>query len=45
MKHKVRLILINLPEGFEAFNKGDYFYVNKKFSEAELNFDIVEFMC
>ena len=30
-------------EGFEAFNKGDYFYANKKFSEAELNFDIVEF--
>ena len=30
-------------EGFEAFNKGDYFYANKKFSEAELNFDIVEY--
>jgi len=30
-------------EGFIAFEKGDYFYANKKFSEAELNFDIVEF--
>ena len=30
-------------EGFEAFNKGDYFYADKKFSEAELNFDIVEY--
>ena len=30
-------------EGFEAFNKGDYFYANKKFSEAELNFETVEY--
>ena len=30
-------------EGFEAFERGDYFYANKKFSEAELNFDVVEF--
>ena len=30
-------------EGFNAFNKGDYFYAEKKFSEAELNFKIVEF--
>jgi outer membrane protein assembly factor BamD len=30
-------------EGFEAFAIGDYFYANKKFSEAELNFEIVEF--
>ena len=43
MNHKVRLILINfIKREFEAFNKGDYFYANKKFSEAELNFDIVE---
>jgi len=30
-------------EGFDAFNKGDYFYAEKKFSEAELNFKIIEF--
>ena len=30
-------------EGLEAFEKNDYFYANKKFSEAELNFKIVEF--
>ncbi len=30
-------------EGFQAFEKGDYFYANKKFSEAELNFEIVEY--
>ncbi len=30
-------------EGFEAFNKGDYFYANKKFSEAELNFETEEY--
>ncbi len=29
-------------EGYEAFEKGDYFYAEKKFSEAELNFEIVE---
>ena len=26
-----------------AFEKGDYFYAEKKFSEAELNFEIVEY--
>ena len=30
-------------EGFNSFEKGDYFYAEKKFSEAELNFKIVEF--
>ena len=30
-------------EGYIAFEKGDYFYANKKFSEAELSFEIVEF--
>ena len=30
-------------EGFEAFSKGDYFFANKKFSEAELNFETVEY--
>jgi outer membrane protein assembly factor BamD len=30
-------------EGFDSFEKGDYFYAEKKFSEAELNFKIVEF--
>ena len=30
-------------EGFDAFEKGDYFFANKKFSEAELNFEIVEY--
>ena len=30
-------------EGFAAFSIGDYFFANKKFSEAELNFDTVEF--
>ena len=30
-------------EGFKAFEKGDYFFANKKFSEAELNFEIVEY--
>ena len=30
-------------EGLSAFEKGDYFFANKKFSEAELNFKIVEF--
>ena len=30
-------------EGFYAFEKGDYFFANKKFSEAELNFEIVEY--
>ena len=30
-------------EGFDAFANGDYFFANKKFSEAELNFEKVEF--
>ena len=30
-------------EGLVAFERGDYFYANKKFSEAELNFEVVEF--
>ena len=30
-------------DGLEAFAVGDYFFANKKFSEAELNFKIVEY--
>ena len=30
-------------EGLDAFTEGNYFYAEKKFSEAELNFEIVEF--
>ena len=30
-------------EGLEAFERFDYFYANKKFSEAELNFEKVEY--
>tara|TARA_B100001250_G_C19625790_1_gene711460 strand:+ start:41 stop:868 length:828 start_codon:yes stop_codon:yes gene_type:complete len=30
-------------EGFNAFERGDYFYAEKKFSEAELNFKVIEF--
>ena len=30
-------------EGFDAFERGEYYYAEKKFSEAELNFEIVEF--
>ena len=30
-------------EGYTSFEKGDYFFANKKFSEAELNFDNIEF--
>ena len=26
-------------EGINAFNKNDFFFANKKFSEAELNFE------
>ena len=29
-------------EGLEAFEKNDFFFANKKFSEAELNFENVE---
>ncbi len=29
-------------EGLEAFDRNDFFYASKKFSEAELNFDRVE---
>ena len=30
-------------EANKSFNKRDYFFAAKKFSEAELNFEIVEF--
>ena len=30
-------------EGFDAFNRNDYFFAEKKFSEAELNFKIPEY--
>ena len=30
-------------EGLEAFEKADYFYAEKKFTEAELNFEVVDF--
>ena len=30
-------------EAYTAFEKGDYFYAEKKFTEAELNFDVIEF--
>ncbi len=30
-------------DGYLAFEKGDYYFANKKFSEAELNFDSIEF--
>ncbi len=30
-------------EGFDAFEQGDYFFANQKFSEAELNFKVVEY--
>ena len=30
-------------QAYQAFEEGDYFYAQKKFSEAELNFDIVEY--
>ncbi len=30
-------------EGLKAFSRGDYFFAEKKFTEAELNFEIVEF--
>jgi len=30
-------------EAYAAFEEGDYFFAQKKFSEAELNFDIVEY--
>ena len=30
-------------EGWQAFEKGDYFYAEKKFSEAELNFKVIEY--
>ena len=29
-------------EAYEAFNKRDFFYAAKKFSEAELNFDKID---
>ena len=30
-------------EAFELFEQGDYFYAEKKFTEAELNFEVIEF--
>ena len=30
-------------EGFEQFERGNYFYAEKKFTEAELHFEIVDF--
>ena len=33
---------LTYQEGLNAFEQGDYFYANKKFSEAELKFKIVE---
>jgi len=30
-------------EGFKEFERGNYFYAEKKFTEAELNFEIVDF--
>ena len=30
-------------EGYDAFIRADYFEANKRFSEAELNFDLVEY--
>jgi len=30
-------------EGYKAFEEGDYFFAQTKFSEAELNFEVVEF--
>ena len=29
-------------EGMDSFTKNDYFYASKKFSEAEINFEVVE---
>ena len=29
-------------DAYQAFENGDYFYAQKKFSEAELNFEVVE---
>ena len=41
-KAKVDAYLI-YQEAYDEFEKGNYFYAEKKFSEAELNFEIVEF--
>ena len=30
-------------EGYNAFERGDYFFANKKFSEAELNFQNIDY--
>ena len=30
-------------DAYQAFENGDYFYAQKKFSEAELNFEQTEF--
>ena len=34
---------ITYKEGFDAFKKNEFFYANKKFSEAEINFENYEF--
>ena len=31
-------------EGMDAFDKNDFFFASKKFSDAELNFDKVELL-
>tara|TARA_E500000178_G_C16983791_1_gene737149 strand:- start:933 stop:1754 length:822 start_codon:yes stop_codon:yes gene_type:complete len=41
-KDKVSPYLL-YQEGFELFERGDYFFAEKKFTEAELNFDKVDF--
>ena len=38
----VRLTPMLYKEGLEAFEKFDYFFANKKFSEAKLNFEKVK---
>ena len=42
VKNKIDPFMV-YQEGYLAFEKGDYFYANKKFSEAELNFKTVEY--
>ena len=34
---------VSYTKGLEAFKKNDFFYASKKFSEAEINFDIVDY--
>ena len=45
MNHLKRLNPYELyKEGLDAFDRNDYFFASKKFSEAELNFDDVNFL-